>query len=249
MCIIAYKPSGEKFPSKNTLKTMFRNNPDGAGFMFNDGDHIHIEKGFMAFSAFQNALSKYKHLTDRAFVLHFRIATHGGINKEMTQPFPLSAKNKQLRSTNIDAPYGVAHNGIISLCNDARKLSDTAQFISQYMTRICSGKKPFDDINLNIIESCINSRMVILEPSGTCHILGKGWIEDNNIIYSNDSYIDWYRYSKSNKKNSKNIVRWDDEYFSDLDSTYNMCCGDCEFCRIRSECWGTPSDLANNYIW
>ena len=40
MCIIAYKPKNEKFPSDKRMRAMFRNNPDGAGFMYADGDAV-----------------------------------------------------------------------------------------------------------------------------------------------------------------------------------------------------------------
>ena len=50
MCIIAYVPAGEQIPA-STIKTMFRNNPHGAGVMWKDekGGAINIEKGFMSF--------------------------------------------------------------------------------------------------------------------------------------------------------------------------------------------------------
>lgn len=140
MCIIAYKPAGAKFPSKSTIKTMFRNNPDGAGFMYAAPDGVHIVKGLMSVSAFMQALSQIKHDTSIPVVMHFRIATHGGYSESMTQPFPLSNKNKRLRALNTICDVGIAHNGIIHMCNDAKKISDTAMFIRDYMTRLPQSK-------------------------------------------------------------------------------------------------------------
>ena len=249
MCIIAYKPVGAKFPTKNQFKTMFRNNPDGAGFMFSDGDSVTIKKGFMTYSEFRNAFAPYKDMTDNAFVFHFRIATHGGVNEAMTQPFPLSAKSKKLRSTDTRAAVGIAHNGIIPLTTDARKMSDTAAFIRDYMTRIYNPQKGFDDITLNIIESCIASRMVILEPSGVAHILGHGWKKSGGLYFSNDSYIDYFSTAKKAKKTAALYSTWDNGYsFGDM---YDWCDGECNACRLFPQCWDTsaPTDGGINSIY
>lgn len=247
MCIIAYKPAGAKFPSKSTIKTMFRNNPDGAGFMYTAPDGVHIVKGLMSVSAFMQALSQIKHDTSIPVVMHFRIATHGGYSESMTQPFPLTNKNKRLRALNTICDVGIAHNGIIHMCNDAKKISDTAMFIRDYMTRLTAVKKPFDDINLNIIEACIGSRMLILERTGDVHILGTGWIEDNDIIYSNDSYLDWTKLYKSSRKAvKKEPLLWDsyNAYsYENIEPEYDnsYCDGYCDSCVYRSSCWGTSS--------
>lgn len=241
MCIIAYKPAGAKFPTKNQFKTMFNNNPDGAGFMYADNNAVHIVKGLMNYQEFTQELSKVKHLVNNPFVFHFRIATHGGVNKGMTQPFPLTDKTKKLRALRIDCDTGIAHNGIISLCNDARDISDTALFIKRYMTRICATKNPFDDINLNIIESCIGSKMAILEASGRCHIIGRGWKTSGDLYFSNDSYIDWFSGSsrKSRKKHSKSY-----HDFYSLNNQYDIdpiafCDGHCTTCYNYDQCYGT----------
>ena len=34
MCIIAAKPAGTKMPSRDTIRTMWAGNPDGAGVMY-----------------------------------------------------------------------------------------------------------------------------------------------------------------------------------------------------------------------
>lgn len=241
MCIIAYKPAGAKFPTKKQYQTMFKRNPDGCGFMFADGNNVIIKKGFMTYSEFRNALAPYSKMTDKPFIFHFRIATHGGINEAMTQPFPLTNKNKRLRSLDITAPVGIAHNGIIPITDDARGLSDTAQFIRDYMTRICTGKKPFDDINLNIIEACIDSRMVILEASGAAHVLGYGWSKDSGIWYSNTSYQD-YTPRKTATKTTTGADFWSDYDYS-YSEPLSSCDGYCSTCQFVRECWDTDAAI------
>lgn len=260
MCIICYKPAGANFPTKNQYKTMFRQNPDGAGFMFRraGADTVTIKKGFMSYSAFRNALAAEKLTPADDVAFHFRIATHGGINKEMTQPFPLSNKKRALTAMTYTSDTGIMHNGIISLCGDARKLSDTAQFVAQYMTRLCPADKPlnrrYDDITLNIIEACIDSRMLILTGTGDAHILGRGWITDGDLIFSNDSYIDRWKSYKKNRKNA--VYDWgvygtyggwyDDEPTAQEFSDW--CTGECDECKLHNYCYGTdaPTDYGIN---
>ena len=243
MCIIAYKPIGEKFPSSKKFRTMFRNNPDGAGFMYADGENVVIKKGFMEYNEFRRAFVEIQHRRDLAVVFHFRIATHGGVNRGMCQPFPLATKLKRLRSLDTRAAVGVAHNGIIPMTMSARDISDTAMFIREYMPRItCDGTK-FDAAALDIIETCIDSRMVILEKSGAAHIIGTGWSCDGGVWYSNDSY-------KSRRATKTTIYNWssgwydDDDAASDYGVYGDICSGSCDKCGYRKYCFGTDSDLA-----
>ena len=42
MCIIAAKPIGVKMPNEETIRTMWNNNNDGAGFMCAANGRVHI---------------------------------------------------------------------------------------------------------------------------------------------------------------------------------------------------------------
>lgn len=253
MCIIAYKPVGEKFPSSKKFHAMFENNPDGCGFMYADGDAVVIRKGFMEYSDFKRAYNSIKDRRDLAVVFHFRIATHGGINKAMCQPFPLSAKTKKLKALETRAAVGVAHNGIISMTDDARDISDTALFIKKYMPRITRDGTVFDAAALDIIETCIDSRMVILEKSGDAHVLGKGWKLVNGVWYSNTSYETRRKptfYTSKSSGYSYSPYSGYDLWYSDGDTINDygvygdICGGDCEYCGYKKWCYGTQSDLA-----
>lgn len=247
MCIIAYKPAGERFPTKNQFKTMFRRNPDGAGFMTIVNNQVVIKKGFMTYSEFQNALTPFKkdHGIEKPFVFHFRIATHGGINEAMTQPFPMTSSTKKLRALESACDVGIAHNGIIPICDDAKTISDSALFIKLYITRLYDSKHGFDDITLNIVEACIDSRMLILESSGEVHILGYGWKKENGLYFSNTSYQDYSKPTKAKTTASCNYASWDYDTVSD-----NYCDGYCSACPHLSQCWDTsaPYDIGINSI-
>ena len=45
-------------PSKKIFSNCFSNNDDGAGFMFPLNGKVHIEKGFMSFTAFKKGLKE-----------------------------------------------------------------------------------------------------------------------------------------------------------------------------------------------
>lgn len=188
MCIAVFKPMGEAFPTKNQFKTMFANNPDGCGFMYADGSKVNIKKGFMSFNSFWKAFAPYRERVDLAFAFHFRIATHGGVSRQMTQPFPYTDRLGELKRLDTRAPLGIAHNGIIPITYDAKKISDTALFIKKYLTRIVRTPYNIKQVDLDIIDACIDSKMILLQPNGNAYLIGK-FINDNGVYYSNASYI------------------------------------------------------------
>ena len=243
MCIIAYKPVGESFPTKKQFRAMFANNADGCGYMFADGERVQIRKGFMEYEDFKKSFNRdLRGRTDLAVVFHFRIATHGGVNKAMTQPFPLTAKTKRLKSLSTYADFGIAHNGIIPMTYDARDISDTALFIQKYMTRIC--QNGLDSVALDIVETCIDSKMAILEPNGKCHILGSKWTIENGIYYSNESFRATYRKWKPTKKTSyiNNNYSWDYTYsYEPFD--WSNCDGNCKSCPNYVYCFEPYNDI------
>ena len=84
MCIIAYA-EGRKL-TKEEFKNCFTNNPDGVGMCWNDGDNYRYIKGI---SKCKQAWKIYqKEVGDKLpHVVHFRIASTGGIKPELTHPF------------------------------------------------------------------------------------------------------------------------------------------------------------------
>lgn len=56
MCIICVSPTGVRQPNFTTIRTMFRNNPHGAGYMFARDGKVHISKGYMNIDSFLDAM-------------------------------------------------------------------------------------------------------------------------------------------------------------------------------------------------
>lgn len=232
MCVICYKPQGVQFPSKTKIKTMFRNNPNGAGFMYSDGKQVYIRKGFMTLSEFNTALNRVKQHTEYPFVLHFRITTNGGTSKGLTHPFPLSDDIKQLTATECKTTIGIAHNGIIPMTAYANKISDTAEFIRKYMTKLIHSESDIDSDMLDIIESCIDSKMCILTASADVHIIGDFKKDGNGVYYSNDSY----KKPRAKKIKAKTYSYGADTYYYNTYVPY--CDGYCRWCKYEEDCIG-----------
>lgn len=103
MCIIALKPAGITL-TESTLKNMWENNDDGAGFMYPDRGKVRVVKGLMTFSDFLKAYHRVGE--HRKIVMHFRIRTHGAVSPQLTHPFWIQKGN-----------LAMVHNGVISSVN------------------------------------------------------------------------------------------------------------------------------------
>lgn len=176
MCIAIYKPANKKIPY-TTLETCFKNNSDGAGFMYADGKQLHMHKGFFTFKDFWQ---EYKKHDKKQAVIHFRIKTHGPINEANCHPFLL---NKSI---------GFVHNGIISGFGTADH-SDTYHFGEEILKPLISkwgNLSLFQPAIKSLVESRIGySKLVFLDRHGNYDIFNeeKG-VWDNDVWYSNNSY-------------------------------------------------------------
>ena len=190
MCIICVSPARTRQPSISQIKTMFLNNPHGAGYMYARDGRVHIHKGFMDIDSFLSAV-KAEHFTAKdSVVYHFRISTQAGVNPEMTHPFPLSNRLPHMKALDVECPCGVAHNGIIRLTSDPtqHEYSDTALFITHYMARMVHGLDDLKDTQLlNRIERLAGSKLAIMDGSGYIATVGN-FINERGLLFSNDSY-------------------------------------------------------------
>ena len=246
MCIIAYKPAGIKLPTKKQFKAMFTNNSDGCGFMYAENGRVYIQKGFMEYNEFRKAVKPFIARHDLPMVFHFRIATHGGINKAMCQPFPLTKREKSLKALVTNCDIGIAHNGIIPMTMDARTMSDTALFIKKYGVRIL--ENGIDETAIDIIDACIDSKMCILEGNGKAHIIGRGWSTINGISFSNDSYKPraYKRVTYSGKSYATTRDSYTRVYDYDIEHDIfsgSYCDTSCDICAFRKYCFGTEKDI------
>lgn len=191
MCIIAAKPAGVAMPSEETIFQMWSSNRDGAGFMYAKKGKVHIEKGFMHYEDFHDAiekLSKSNDMTKLPLVMHFRIATHGGVNPANTHPFPITDSVGVLSKLKSSCTLGVAHNGIIDI-TPRKGISDTMEYIISQLAPLYAGVKDFyrNEHLMRMISNATGSRLAFLTSEGDIYTVGD-FIEDKGIMYSNGSY-------------------------------------------------------------
>lgn len=190
MCIIITKNKNINLPDKETLQNCYNRNSNGCGFAFTKNNKVYIQKGYFDFETFYNDLIKNVSKENHA-IIHFRITTHGGSTAPLTHPFCISKHFNFITTQKAITKMAVAHNGILSITSNAKKPhSDTTLFIKKYLSEII--KTPQDLKNKNkiaIINNLIgfNNKLAFI-TSDNIITLGKGWIYENGLYYSNSSY-------------------------------------------------------------
>lgn len=186
MCIVIYQPKGKTVPKK-VLKTAFKNNPDGAGFMCQKGKEApYMEKGFFNFEDFYKA---YKPFSKGNYnvAIHFRIATHGAVNDRNCHPFVIADNIEDTIMMKGQVDNLIMHNGIIWSLRTPYNApySDTMNFTVNVL-------HPLKDLKGEVIKELLQniestSKFIImrknLEP-----VLAGSFHEENGIYYSNFTY-------------------------------------------------------------
>lgn len=245
MCIIVYKPTGIENPSWATLHNCFDYNSDGAGFMYAENNKVYIKKGFMTWNSFKKAFKPFKNRTDLPLVIHFRITTHGGTEKGLCHPFPLTSNVAELKSTTSVADVGIAHNGFISMTSYAKNgASDTSEFVRKYANVIITHPQWYVNPNANkCLAEIIGSKMLVLSNDGHGEVVGDGWSEENGVLFSNTSYKS-YRYLTSKYNSSYKYRSYDSSFYEGFDPSYCRLwqngepTKECESCVSYGYCWG-----------
>jgi hypothetical protein len=176
MCIAIMKSANKKI-SKSTLRRCYDANPDGAGFMYAEDKQLVVKKGYFTFKEFYK---EYRPHGDKQVLIHFRIKTHGPIDKNNCHPFL------------VNSGLGFIHNGIISGYGSNSK-SDTIEFNESILQKIVAkhgNNSLFDDPMVELIENIIGySKLVFLDRHGNYKIMNENkgaW--NNGVWYSNNSW-------------------------------------------------------------
>lgn len=189
MCVIVYQPRGKSI-LRSRLKNCFENNPDGAGYMFSRDTKLIIRKGYFSFKKLWQAYRRdLVQNPDSPFVLHFRFATHGKVNKTNCHPFQVGQ-------------VGIVHNGILSDMPPDTEVSDTAMFCKTVLAKLPSGwlYSRAQRVLLEAYSQKHHSKFVFMDQKGNVWIVNEQngiWCDE--IWYSNSSYADltWKQYLKN----------------------------------------------------
>lgn len=195
MCLIIVKETGVEFPNEEILYKAFKANPDGAGLAYNKNEKVYITKGYMTYNHF---IEYYRKIIsniskDSALLIHFRKASRGKVNPELTHPFPITDDIEVLKKTFIKTNYAVAHNGTIKemdkFLKKNRGLSDTILFIQKYLSLISENENWFTkECNLKLIEFLLgDGRMCILNNQGEIRTIGN-FFKCNDLLFSKQSF-------------------------------------------------------------
>lgn len=182
MCIAILCPKGTEITAQQ-FRNCWDNNYNGAGFMYNDDQNkLRVVKEMDSFSRIYN---KYKALNKKfpnaTFVIHFRISTHGVIDKSNCHPFKVSNE------------LGFVHNGVISAMKANKEWSDTNVFNREIL-------KLIPGLSVGLIEETPikellgafigHSKLIFMDRFGKSTLVNekKGNWEKDGIWYSNDSH-------------------------------------------------------------
>ena len=228
MCVIAVKPRNVSMPDEETIRAMWDSNPHGAGFMWADGETVHIQKGFMTVESLLKALKKMgeKHdLFALPMVMHFRIGTAGGNTPENTHPFPVTDSIPLLQKLSIKTTIGIAHNGVIPIDTSRPDISDTMEYIATQITPLARYDHEFyrsKDI-LDLISNATHSKWAIMNGEGDVVTIGE-FHERKGILYSNlhHEYASWDRYSRYSCIGSRDGSFFWDEFDTDWEYVHVM---------------------------
>lgn len=204
MCVALAVPANVEV-SKDTLRSCFIHNSDGAGYGFYkaNGEQV-LKKGYMTFNKFWEDYSVDREANkDRGFLVHFRIRTAGARDEANCHPFAL--KNGMM-----------IHNGTVYGLGESsyQGKSDTAE-----LAELISGtpKNKFDVLAKELKEVITWGAVVLLDKNGKFHFTlggsGTEWID--GVFFSNTHWRSSYernvtRYiagNHANRDSSVNTVR------------------------------------------
>ena len=183
MCIAIYKPAGAEI-SEETLKVCHENNDDGCGFAYINEDNLGVRKIIIKKTMdFEVFLKQYRRAQEIApespFLIHFRIATHGTVNKFNCHPFM------------VDNETVFVHNGVIRNVPSDTKKSDTQMFNKKILRNLESHKLVYDPTTRLLVEAFIStgSKLIFMNIDGDIQIYNESagnW--EGDVWYSNTSW-------------------------------------------------------------
>ncbi len=203
MCIIL-SCSPYVRPDDALIDTCWAGNPDGGGYMWADGDTVHVSKGYMALRDYQRALADVP--AGVPLVLHMRIGTSGGYGPGATHPYPVCRDMGTLHALDVDCPVGIAHNGVLTGVPTSATMSDTQSYIRDVVAPLASRRAVKSHGGLcrstlakrTLSSTSRGSRLALLDAAGHVRLTGAGWspvcrgIQASNQSWKYPRYAGWY---------------------------------------------------------
>jgi hypothetical protein len=190
MCVIAVSPVGQKVP-KETFERMWRSNDDGFGMIYRTREGVAVVKGILNE---EEAWETYSQLPEGVpHVLHFRLATHGGVRPELTHPFVVSEDSPLVQAGVFERPV-LAHNGVWSLHALKQKevrlkgpVSDT-RVLAAWLGKLTKERPLKEALAKHYYEILPAGRVVVVDPAAWRLYLIGHWIREGDFLFSNHSF-------------------------------------------------------------
>lgn len=189
MCLaIVTKPESKLSDIENSIRLAWDSNPHGSGFAYANDGAVEIESGFMTVDALIERLNVafVEYSSSSSFLIHLRFTSAGETGIDNCHPFKVGN-------------YAMIHNGTVNKFVIAKdKKSDTA-YMAEYLSKLPDGW--VDNIGyIELVEDMIGtSKVALLDKYGAAVILNDSmWIEDKNILYSNNYFKGEKRATQTN---------------------------------------------------
>nr|DAH13537.1 MAG TPA: YafJ [Caudoviricetes sp.] len=192
MCIIIVANKNKKIPNEY-IKLASELNRAGFGISASVNNRLFVYKSISTNS--DDIIKLYNSIRQIAtgdIVLHFRLATHGGISDKLCHPFHV---NKDL----VMFHNGVMRDSVSGYNGYDKNESDTKAFVNNVLKNFKKGFQNNKTI-MNMISTSVGeyNRLCFLDNTGrTNYTSSDKWVEYNGILYSNPDIFyegDNYRY-------------------------------------------------------
>lgn len=182
MCI-AICTSPNTFLTEDQLLNCHTSNKDGCGFSYISTDYAGVRRlktyKTMDFNKFKKQYYRaVKNNPESPMLIHFRIATHGTVDKFNCHPFKVNKRMVMI------------HNGVITGMGVDKDKSDTQLFNDKILKTLPKGWENSDGISKLIEKFIVGSKMLTLDIDGTVRIYNESaghW--KDGIWFSNNSYL------------------------------------------------------------
>ena len=223
MCIAIVTKPGQTVTDTH-LYNSFKNNPDGCGFAYISTDYTgHSKLKIVKTMDYKIFLRKYKRAVlnhpESPFLIHFRVATHGTVDRFNCHPFK------------IKDDMVFIHNGVIQGVGVEQLRSDTQLFNDNILKKLPKGWETNEGVQILLEKFILSSKLCLLKLDGSVIIFNESlghWKDD--IWYSNYTYS-YESYKTSSYKTSSTIFGFGKQKSSVQERTMFLC----EGCNIMNE--------------
>lgn len=189
MCVIIAIPKGQKI-NEEEIKSAWRTNDDGAGYMYRHNGKVFYKRGFMDRDEYIEEVMKL--IGKYEIVLHLRISTSDKVNPIQTHPYEVGdIMNMEGITTNpVSCMNGIVSSNRIKMlkeCNDTMSYIVQNNELFEKFSTIDNDKDAA--FLIDFIKENSGAKWCVMTPNDT--FISGGFTEENNILYSNLNHRGW----------------------------------------------------------